>query len=291
VVSGEYEERVVAFECEGERLLGVVTAPAAPAALGVLVVVGGPQYRIGSHRQYVLLARRLARGGVAAMRFDYRGMGDSTGASIGFEDAVPDIGAAMDGFVQAQPSVTRIVLWGLCDAASVALMYWERTRDPRVAGLVLADPWISSEEAFAESQARHYLRRPFQREFWMKLARGGVALRRALHDVAAVAATVLRAKSGEPAFAEAPYQERMTRGIDEFPGPVLLLLSGDLGARDFMQYCEVHPRWMALLDKASVTRGEVPGSNHTFASARWRSEVERLTIEWLASQLPPRDTA
>ena len=291
MVTDAYTERVVVFECAGERLLGIVAAPAAPAALGVLVVVGGPQYRIGSHRQYVLLARRLAREGVAGMRFDYRGMGDSSGTPIGFEDAVPDIGAAIDAFVHAQPSLTRIVLWGLCDAASVALMYWERTRDPRIVGLVLADPWISSEEAFAESQARHYLRRPFQREFWVKLARGGVGLRRALHDVAGVVAKVCRAKNAEPAFAPAPYQERMARGIDEFPGPVLLLLSGDLNARDFMQYCEARPRWMALMNKATVARGEVPGSNHTFASARWRGEIERLTIDWLASKVSSRDTA
>jgi alpha/beta superfamily hydrolase len=46
----------------------------------VLVIVGGPQYRAGSHRQFTLLARSLAEQGFAVLRFDYRGMGDSTGA-------------------------------------------------------------------------------------------------------------------------------------------------------------------------------------------------------------------
>jgi len=54
-------------------------ADAAAADTGVLIVVGGPQYRVGSHRQFVMLARFLADHGVPCMRFDYRGMGDVSG--------------------------------------------------------------------------------------------------------------------------------------------------------------------------------------------------------------------
>ena len=53
-------ERGIVFGCAGEELVGVVHPVASPVARGVLVVVGGPQYRVGSHRQFVLLARRLA---------------------------------------------------------------------------------------------------------------------------------------------------------------------------------------------------------------------------------------
>ena len=45
-------------------------------ATAVLVVVGGPQVRAGSHRHFVQLARHLATHGHAVMRFDVRGMGD-----------------------------------------------------------------------------------------------------------------------------------------------------------------------------------------------------------------------
>ena len=45
------------------------------ASRGMLIVVGGPQYRAGSHRQFTLLARDVAATGVPTMRFDYRGMG------------------------------------------------------------------------------------------------------------------------------------------------------------------------------------------------------------------------
>ena len=79
-------ERALTFDCCGERLVGVVSEPALAGKLGVVVVVGGPQYRVGSHRQFVLFARRLATEGVAVLRFDYRGMGDATGRPRQFEE-------------------------------------------------------------------------------------------------------------------------------------------------------------------------------------------------------------
>ena len=61
-------ESAIAFACAGERLLGIVTRPQQAATTGVVIVVGGPQYRVGSHRQFVLLARDLAEAGYAVLR-------------------------------------------------------------------------------------------------------------------------------------------------------------------------------------------------------------------------------
>ena len=53
-------ESVLQFDCAGESLIGIVSQPAAvPLAVGIVIVVGGPQYRAGSHRQFTLLARDL----------------------------------------------------------------------------------------------------------------------------------------------------------------------------------------------------------------------------------------
>jgi hypothetical protein len=66
------EERALAFPCGEDWLYGVLSLPQQPNPRGVLVIVGGPQYRAGSHRQFTLLARSLAAGGTPVMRFDYR---------------------------------------------------------------------------------------------------------------------------------------------------------------------------------------------------------------------------
>ena len=50
------------------------------APVGVLIIVGGPQYRVGSHRQFVKLSRALSQHNIASMRLDSSGMGDSSGS-------------------------------------------------------------------------------------------------------------------------------------------------------------------------------------------------------------------
>jgi len=96
-------EQALVFGCGGESLVGVLALPDAPSVRGVLIVVGGPQYRAGSHRQFTLLARELARSGVASLRFDYRGMGDSSGPARSFEAVDEDIGCALERLLGALP--------------------------------------------------------------------------------------------------------------------------------------------------------------------------------------------
>ena len=90
-----YTEEALVFECANDRLVGILNKPDSPGNTGVIVIVGGPQYRAGSHRQFVLLARHLSANGIATLRFDYRGMGDSSGDPVGFENAHEDVRAAI----------------------------------------------------------------------------------------------------------------------------------------------------------------------------------------------------
>ena len=92
-----------------EDLLGIIHLPEAVSRRGVVILVGGPQYRVGSHRQFLLLARALAQHGVPVLRFDFRGMGDSDGEFHGFEKLDKDIAAAIDAFAAAVPQVDELV--------------------------------------------------------------------------------------------------------------------------------------------------------------------------------------
>src|SRR5436190_1422083 len=139
-------DEVVPFCCGSDRLWGILSRPAGgstPSSTAVVIVVGGPQYRVGSHRQFVLLARALARGGVPALRFDYRGMGDSEGERRDFESVAPDLRAAVDALCVACPATRRVVAWGLCDGASAVLMF--AAGDARSQGIAAAHPWAARE--------------------------------------------------------------------------------------------------------------------------------------------------
>jgi alpha/beta superfamily hydrolase len=121
-----HSDTSILFSCAGEQLLGILSQPELASATGVLIIVGGPQYRTGSHRQFVLLARALAEAGYPALRFDTRGMGDSGGEARNFERIDQDIAAAIDAIFQHCPQLQRVALWGLnsgssCSAVGSAL--------------------------------------------------------------------------------------------------------------------------------------------------------------------------
>lgn len=278
-------EQVLPLRCQGESLIGVLSRPAGAGSAqesdtAVLIIVGGPQYRVGSHRQFVLLARRLAEAGHATLRFDHRGLGDSGGALRSFEHLDEDIGAALDALQLAQPACRRVVLWGLCDAASAALLYCQRRRDPRVAGLCLLNPWVRSAVSQARTQVKHYyLRRLLSRGFWSKLLRGGVALSAPLDLFRAL----LRMRGGGMAGqASMAYQERMAEGWLGFAGPILLQLSElDYTAREFIEYAQGSPLWSRALQRQGLRRELLRGADHTLSLSSARREAENQLLDWL----------
>jgi exosortase A-associated hydrolase 1 len=212
------------------------------------------------------------------LRFDVRGMGDSTGTQRNFEHITPDIAAAINTLQERCPNLRRVVLWGLCDAASAALLYCDEMHDPRISGLCLLNPWVRSEASLAKTQVKHYYgQRLLQREFWAKLLSGRL-------NILASLAELLR-KLGQASSRSSPalgFQERMARGWNSFTGPLLLILSGDdYTAKEFLEYAAGAASWRGLLEHPGVTRVDVPDADHTFSSQQWRNSVENACMDWL----------
>lgn len=283
------EQHALRFPCHGDMLYGVLSIPAQRSHRGVLIVVGGPQYRAGSHRQFTLLARHLAIQGTAVMRFDYRGMGDSEGEARTFEDIGDDIRQAIDAFHAQVPELREVVLWGLCDAASAALFYAQH--DSRVTGLVLLNPWVRTEHGAAKAYLKHYYaQRLLSREFWSKAFRlrldGAGSIRSLLHFAGAALPSGTRSTGDSSAYegATVPLPERMRAGLQQFQGHVLLILSGnDLTAKEFLDCSRSSREWSRLLDDPRVQILHMPDANHTFARQEWRDEVADKTKDWLGS--------
>jgi exosortase A-associated hydrolase 1 len=280
----EWQDSALMFTCGGESLPAIISAPASAARVGVLVVVGGPQYRVGSHRQFVLLARHLAAHGVPVMRFDYRGMGDASGAARHFEDVGEDIAAAITAFVAHRPGLEKVVLWGLCDGASALCVY--PPDDPRVAGMVLLNPWVQTEAGQAKVFLKHYyLQRLTDPNFWKKLAGGGVNVVgsvRSLFSTAAAASA--KAAPGEEKAASLP--ERMAQGIGKRAGlPLAVFLSGrDYVAREFEQVSAASARWKAVLGGGRTRTRHFAQADHTFSGPTDALDVAEATLAWLREQ-------
>jgi uncharacterized protein len=292
------DEIPLVFKCGAADLVGILHLPDIIGKRGVLIVVGGPQYRVGSHRLFVHVARSLARSGIPVFRFDYRGMGDSDGHYMGFEHINEDIRAAMDAFGRSVPGLRDFALWGLCDAASAILFY--ASSDPRVKGIALLNPWVRTVAGQARTYLKHYyVRRFLDRDFWRKWMSGNVApvtmigsLLRVLADARSSdldpppaqqvrgVGTIMPA----PPSSRMPLPDRMARSLAGFRGHVLIVTSGnDLTAAEFNDLARTSRSWRRHLCSANLTHHDLEECDHTFSREAWQDKVAVLTRNWIGT--------
>jgi exosortase A-associated hydrolase 1 len=274
----QLDERAIVIPCGAAGLVGILSIPARPARRGVVIVVGGPQVRTGSHRQFTLLARALAAAGTPVLRFDHRGMGDSDGAAPGFDRIEDDLRAAIDCFQQQLPDLQEIVLWGLCDGAAASVLY--APRDARVRGLVLLNPWVRTGEGEARATLKHYYgKRLRSGAVWGRILRGGIDLRAAIRSMLTLA---LRALRPAPADADA-LPARLHAALMRFDGRVLVLLAGaDLTAQEFGDLAAT-PSWSRLLGGPRFALNTLDGADHTFSRRAWHDQLTAWTIDWVGA--------
>lgn len=301
-------EETIRFRASGQDLFGILHLPdadPAPAAL-LVMLVGGPQTRVGSHRSYTLIARELCRRGVPVLRFDYEGIGDATGAYRGFAFAGPSLEAAL-GFASARlPSVKNHILWSLCDGAAACALN-APALGPRTAGMILCNPYVHSAQGKARVFLRHYyVRRLWEGSFWRKL----LSFEFNPVEAAASFASLVRAASGKAAPAapasgdgapagtgrdggpppgllgpgEDPPElpAKVMEGLEAYPGPLRIILSGDdFTAREFRALYESYGCGgkRARKGRGATALRQVDGADHTFTAAAWKLRACDLTME------------
>lgn len=184
--------RLLSFTCEGALM--AASLDAAAGTIGILMVTGGSQTRIGSHRMYERLAKALVQSGFSCFRYDRRGVGDSGGEDPGFRGSAPDLAAAAAAFRAERPGLARIIGLGLCDGATAIALYG---RQAGLDGLILINPWLVEAQADQPPPAairHHYRRRLLSLEGWRSLLAGTVDYRKLLRGIRSLA----RSDSGSP---------------------------------------------------------------------------------------------
>lgn len=284
-------EQAVNFSVKDKQLIGVLHHAGADAseAIGVLIAVGGPQTRVGSHRQFVLLSRYLAANGFSNMRFDYAGMGDSEGTDADFMNVSDDIQGAIDTLKQ-QTGVAKVVIWGLCDAASSALIYAKKQSCEDLAGMILLNPWVRSEQGEAKAMVKHYyLNRLKDKSFWLKILSLKFNFADSLSSLKDNV-TIMSTKQSQSEVQndvvtnDENYISHMLDGLSSIQVPVMLVISGDdLTASEFLDLVNSSASWKEQIAAKVKHRVTLPTANHTFSSQLWRQEVETASLDWLNS--------
>lgn len=279
---GTWRERPLTFRCGDDELIGILhEGTSGNSSLGVLVVVGGPQYRVGSHRQFTLMARSLAASGFPVMRFDFRGMGDASGESRTFEVVDEDIRAAVDAFLQDVPELQAIVVFGLCDAASAALMYC--ASDERVRGVILANPWVRTPQGEAKSYIRHYYgQRLLQATFWRKVLSSEFRFIDSFRALVKSWSSARGSKNASGSTSSRDFIARMRNGLSKFRYGVLILISErDLTAKEFLDLCRDSPDWARLLARNNVAVTHLNDADHTFSMRKDMNASVLSIVNWL----------
>ncbi len=266
------------FACEGETL--AATLDGAASTTGLLIVSGGNEIRSGAHAGMAALAAAVAAAGHPAMRYDRRGIGDSSGANFGFDSSADDIAAAVQAMRARVPALTRLVAFGNCDAASSLALYGPAAG---IDALILANMWTleteSDEGEDTEAAAtmtagairsRYLAKLKDPRELW-RLASGGVNLGKLVRGLRQATAkaevTGLAARLGQ-ALADMPLPTR------------LLVAEHDRTAMWFLEHLDSEAFAPARANR-NITMARLNSGSHSFASAGDKAWLRARILEAL----------
>jgi alpha-beta hydrolase superfamily lysophospholipase len=294
------EERACQFGADG-HLFGILSrnGPATDRP-AVLLLNAGAIHHVGPNRLYVTLARHLSAQGVACLRMDLEGLGDSVLRVEGRENhpyphtAVDDVRAALE-FLRAQ-GYTRFVTLGLCSGAHTAFHAGLQLEDAAVEELILVNPWVFYwQEGMSLDTTQHfedvaaYKKSMKDPSRWMRLLRGQTDLVRLLRVGAAhVKATVhARLKSLADTLGlgrDTPLTRDLKKLFSE-RRVAIFVADGDPG-RDILMHDAKRTATRAL-KCGQLRMSVIPGADHTFSQSTPRRELVRRVVSHLAYSTGP----
>lgn len=260
--------RLISLSCEGDTL--AATLDEAADKTGLLIVSGGNEIRVGAHRGMALLAARVAQAGHPVLRFDRRGIGDSTGENGGYASSAQDIAAAARALREA--GAERILAFGNCDAATALALFHVQAG---IDALLLANPWaVEPTDALPPAAAirSHYAAKLRDPREWLRLLRGGVNIAKLLKG--------LRKASQKPPEAPAGLAARLAAALGSVQVPVTILLAkGDNTAIAFADAFK-GPAFEAARARARIET--LDSASHSFAGAADKDWLLQRVLERLA---------
>jgi uncharacterized protein len=252
------------------QLTAMLHLPVPRPKAAILMLPGGSDYRIGSHRSYVRLAQAMAARGYAVMRVDVSGVGDSSGVHAGFEAVGADIASALAVLREALPQGTKVFLWGQCDGASAILLGLGRSFEAD--GAILCNPWARTARTSANQVVRHHYRhRLTSGASWRRLLRGQTNIFTSLRSVAKSLKTI-----AAPAAASS-YIDDMIDTLRQNRWPCLSVIgSEDASGQEFRLLCE-HRK----IAGPQISLSVIVGGNHSFSHPVQRQQLQEVAGDWL----------
>ncbi len=224
---------------------------------GVIFFHGFTGDRMESHWLFVKCSRALAGAGIASLRFDFYGSGESEGEfrEATVEGEIRDAGAAVEFFERQQGiDARRLGVLGLSLGGAIAASVAHRMRARAlVLWAALAHP--SHLRALSEMSTK-------------PIPGAGGAREYSGHEVSS--------RFLEPIDRFAPL-----KAIARFNGPTLIIHPEK---DEFLPLS--HPEaYFQSAGSATKEKVIIPGADHTFTSIAWEGEVIGRTVQWFGRHL------
>ena len=256
-------ESPVAFSCRGQQIVGMLHLPDKRGRFPVALLLHGfTGTKSEIHRMFVKLSRELAAHGVASLRFDFRGSGDSAGE---FEELTvrSEIADALEAikFLRRHRRVDtrRLALVGLSMGAAVAAHLVGRER-VRCKSLVLWAPVAEGEGILDD------LSTP---EAVASLAQTGV--------------TDFGGNLVGVAFVRQFAEMKPLREVVKAKCPVLIV-HGERDETVPAEHADMYERALRAA-KRVVKKVVIPDADHTFNRYIWERRAITETVDWLGETL------
>lgn len=263
--------RIEFFDSSPNKLSCVCTLPDDQAVkAGMIFVHAADGNRLGPHRMFVELAEKLKCCGVASLRFDIRGCGDSEGepARNDINPDIEDLLSAIDFFV-SKNHLPKVFLLGISRGARVILSALAEHSLPVDGAILLSTPFSGSKATAKKftDRLKEYLYKFRNPESLKKLLTGKANLKQ-------IAKTLAFALSSA---------KRYRRNSDEFVTRCTLFFiygSKDPIAADSATYYSRICETFNIPFKAV----EIKNANHSFFHYRWKEQIMEMTKEWLMEE-------
>lgn len=298
--TGSVLESPVLIDAGGDRLFGILAGPN-DASVAVLLVQGGWYgTSMGPNRMLLRLERRLADRGCMSLRFDYHGVGESTGTIDRFYLDAPhieDVEAAVR-WLHGR-GVERVVIVGVCVGGLAALGC--AASDPTVVGVALVSGALGGQmsrktqrELMKRQTPLHRLLRygirpwalaglfdPVRRRRYAKILRVRWRAATGRIPIRETPAVGLDPSGPGRPFLDA-IKQIVERGVD------LLFVYGEKD-KDFERFEEARTGRLGELIERGGSRVELtvlPGDVHAFDSIESQQAVIQRIVDWVV----PRTT-
>ena len=258
---------------------GILCKPAIPIESSACVIIlnSGLMHHTGTCRFSVKLARELANKGIASLRFDFPGRGDSAAVRDHIDsqaNSAEEVQRIMNQLGQDY-NFDQFILYGLCSGAYDS--YHTALIDERVVGIAQIDPYVYRTPNW---YWHHYLSRLFDWTQWIDLLKNKMPWKNAIPNKHLILEKVSLSASTPP-------REKVAQGYNQLisAGTKILIVITDGATYALNRKNQLYRMFDAVNWRNQLDYIYLPDCSHIITEPEYQQKIKTIIVDWAANTL------